>query len=133
MFRSCFVAGALLAFAATAHAGGVNHVVTVAPNALTFSPPVTNANVGDTVTFNKAAGGLFHNVASDAGAPQTFRCAQGCDGAGGDGSATNVAWSATISITTSGTIGYHCEVHGANMSGSIVVGTPVSLQNFEID
>jgi plastocyanin len=132
MTRSFVPALALLALG-TAHAGGVNHIVTVAPNALSFSPPVTNASIGDTVTFNKAAGSLFHNVASDAGAPQTFRCAQGCDGAGGDGGATNAAWSATISITASGTIGYHCEIHGQGMTGSIVVGTPVGLQNFEID
>lgn len=101
------------------------------------SPAVTNAQIGDTITFNNVgASPGFHNVVSSSGATQ-FRCAAGCDGVGGgNGSPSSANWSATITLTTVGTINYFCEVHGAagiGMFGTINVTVPVGLQSFEID
>ena len=54
-----------------------------------------------------------------------FRCANGCDGAGGNGNLSGAAWSATVAFPTAGTIRYFCEAHGApggvGMSGVITV------------
>ncbi len=104
----------------------VNHDVTVGGASNTFSPSMLSANVGDTVTFTNALG--FHNVVSDPGAAQSFRCSTDCTTA----NPSNAAWSQQITLTTVGTIGYHCEVHGG-MTGSITVTTPVSLQSFEVE
>ena len=129
-------AASLLAFAT--HAQAVDHVVHVGGAGLVFTPSSIEALVGDTVTFINDGG--FHNVASDAGAPMTFRCANGCDGdavgpADGTPSGT-VGWTATITISPAAahsSIGYHCEVHGQTMSGTISVTNPVDLQSFDID
>jgi plastocyanin len=109
-----------LSFAAMAPAA--NHVVTASPN-FTFSPSNLTIAAGDTVTFRN--GGGFHNVASDPGSVTSFRCANGCDGAGGDGDLSNASWSATVAFPTAGTIGYYCEAHGSagggGMAGRIIV------------
>jgi plastocyanin len=66
----------------------------------------------------------------------TFRCANGCDGAGGNGSPSSANWTSTITLTTVGTIAFYCEIHGApgqGMSGTINVTLPVELQSFEVD
>ncbi len=100
-----------------------NTVVTVGPG-LTFSPASVTINAGDTVTFTNAGG--FHNVVSDTG---LFRCANGCQGSGGNGSPSNAAWSSTVTFPTAGTFGYFCEVHGSagtGMAGSVVVQNPVT-------
>jgi plastocyanin len=132
--KTAQLAAALLLLTATqAHA--VDHVIHVGGAGLVFTPPNVDALVGDTVTFTNDGG--FHNVASDAGAPITFRCAAGCDGNGGDGSISNAAWSATVTITQAAahsSVGFHCEAHQASgMVGSINVTNPVDLQSFEID
>jgi hypothetical protein len=64
----------------------------------------------------------------------SFRCANGCDGEGGDGSPSTVAWSFTRTFTTPGTIGYYCEQHQSSaMSGTLIVkaaaATASSLEN----
>jgi hypothetical protein len=70
------------------------------------------------VTFVNA-GGAPHNVDADDG---SFRCAQGCDGQGGDGTPSAQAWSSTVTFAQAGTFGYHCDVHGSmGMNGSITV------------
>jgi plastocyanin len=116
-------------------AWSVDHQVTANTN-LTFSPTTVNANVGDTITFtNVGAPAGFHNVRSD-GPTQTFRCANGCDGAGGNGSPSSTNWTSTITLTTPGAIAFYCEIHGApgaGMSGTINVTLPVELQSFEVD
>jgi len=118
-----------------APAWAINHPVNVGdPNGLTFAPQTLNITAGDTVTFTN--GGGFHNVASDAGAVTSFRCANGCDADGGNGAASSAAWSATVAFPTPGTIGYHCEIHGAagqGMFGTINVTIPVELQSFDVD
>ena len=103
-------------------AAAANHVVTAMPN-LTFSPKTLTINAGDTVTFTNDGG--FHNVASDPGAVTAFRCANGCDGAGGNGSLSSAAWSATVTFPKAGSASFHCEAHGAaggvGMSGTITI------------
>jgi plastocyanin len=131
---SLFAAASLLAF--TPHAQAAEHVVHVGGSGLVFTPSSIEALVGDTVTFTNDGG--VPNVISDVGAPMTFRCANGCDGVGtGDGTPSGtVGWTATITISPAAahsSVGYHCEVHGQVMSGSITVTNPVDLQSFDID
>ncbi|WP_332687528.1 FG-GAP-like repeat-containing protein, partial [Devosia sp.] len=102
-------------------ASAANHVVTAQSN-FTFSPSNLTIDAGDTVTFQN--GGGFHNVVSDPGSVTMFRCANGCDGAGGNGNLSGAAWSATVTFPTPGAIGYHCEAHGSpgsGMAGTITV------------
>ena len=83
----------------------------------TFSPSNLTIQAGDSVTFIN--GGGFHNVAASDG---SFRCAEGCDGQGGDGDPSTAAWSFTLTFNDPGQIDYVCEVHeGFGMVGTIVV------------
>lgn len=118
----------------SASAWAANHTVAVGPGGtLIFSPANLSIVAGDTVTFTSDGTGI-HNVASDAGAVTAFRCANGCDGAGGDGTPSGAAWSSTVTFPTPGTVGYHCEVHvSLGMVGTITVTVPVDLQSFSID
>jgi plastocyanin len=85
---------------------------------LMFNPPVVNAHVGDTITFVNL-GYAPHNVDADDG---SFRCANGCDGAGGDGTPSSAGWTSVVTLTQAGTINYHCDVHGPmGMTGTINV------------
>jgi plastocyanin len=124
---------------ASATAFAANHTVTVAPagNAFSFSPADVTIAAGDTVTWTYAGGGAPHNVVSDPGSVTSFRCANGCDGAGGNGAPSSSAWTATVTFPTAGTIGYFCEVHGAaggqGMAGTVTVTVPVTLQSFDVD
>ena len=82
-----------------------------------FFPSQLTIAVGDTVTF--VNGGGTHNVAADDG---SFRCAQGRNGAGGNGSPSDSQWSATVRFDSPGSFGYHCEVHESmGMRGTITV------------
>ncbi len=112
LFAALFFSGLAPVWAAT-------HSVTVSN--FTFTPRSLTINAGDTVTFTNAGGG--HNVRSD---DQTsFRCAQGCDGNGGNGNISSALWSFTRTFSTPGTVGYYCEAHGSpngsGMAGSIIV------------
>ncbi|MFO1474717.1 MAG: plastocyanin/azurin family copper-binding protein [Lysobacterales bacterium] len=116
-------------------AAAANHVVTAMPN-LTFSPKTLTINAGDTVTFTNEGG--FHNVASDPGAVTAFRCANGCDGAGGNGSLSSAAWSATVTFPKAGSASFHCEAHGAaggvGMSGTITIkGVAVQKTRYDFN
>ena len=97
-----------------------------------FNPPHVTVNVGDTVTFQNAGG--THNVASDDGT--SFRCANGCDGSGGNGNPSDAQWNASITITPAmagHTLGYHCEIHGSmGMTGTIVVNGSATGGNVPI-
>lgn len=124
---------ALLGAAPTAFAANWD-VAVGNPNGVNFVPQVLNIAAGDTVTFTN--GGGFHNVVSDPGAITTFRCADGCDGSGGNGDAASTLWSAVVTFPDPGTIGYFCEIHGApgqGMFGTINVTIPVGLQSFDIE
>jgi plastocyanin len=131
--RCPLLTGALLALCASATHAANWDVAVGNPNGFTFVPQVLNIAAGDTVTFTN--GGGFHNVVSDPGAITSFRCADGCDGAGGNGDPSGALWSAVVTFPDPGTIGYFCEVHGGpgqGMFGTINVTIPVGLQSFEI-
>ena len=121
----------LMVAAPAVHA--VTSIVNVGGMQTVFTPAAITINVGDRVTFiNK--GGL-HNVVAD---DNSFRCARGCDGSGGNGTASSSTWVVSLTFNTPGTIGYYCEIHGApgqGMFGTIMVNapTPVRLQWFEVD
>jgi plastocyanin len=115
------VQGGLLALVASvflsANADAANWTVDVGGAQLVYSPATLTITAGDTVTFTNQGG--FHNVAADDG---LFRCAQNCSGSGGDPDST--LWSSTVTLASPGTVGYHCEVHGAaglGMFGTITV------------
>jgi plastocyanin len=125
---------ALLAMPAMAWSA--DHVVNVGQGGNVFSPATVNARVGDTITFNNVgASPGFHNVRSEGFT--AFRCADGCDGAGGDGSPSSTNWTSTITVSTVGSEVFYCEIHGgpngAGMAGTLNVTLPVDLQSFEID
>jgi plastocyanin len=128
------LAGTLLLAAVPASAE--DHTVTArnGPGGRHFDPATLTIAVGDTVTFvNDPADPGFHNVASDPGAVTAFRCANGCDGDGGNGDPDSNLWSATVAFPTAGSAPYYCEIHGgpggAGMSGVITVtgGTPTPV------
>ena len=102
----------------SASASAVNHNVVVAPNGdLSFDPKNLTINAGDTVTWQWVSDGTMpHNVVGPG-----FRCAQGCDGEGGNGNPTIASWTVTRTFTSPGTINYRCEVHAPIMSGTITV------------
>ena len=130
MNRMTLLAGGVFALSA-ATASATDHVVTAFTSPNRFEPNEITISVGDTVTFMN--GGGFHNVVSDTGSVTAFRCANGCDGDGGDGDPSSASWSATVAFPTAGSAPFHCEVHGSNggggMSGTITItgggGAPV--------
>src|SRR5215831_9464216 len=93
------------------------------PNSLTI---VT----GDFVMFSNVSdyngNGTFvigaHNVVADDG---SFRCAQGCDGEGGNGNPSASFWYVTRTFDTAGVVHYHDEATGA--AGIITVVALSSL------
>lgn len=130
MNRMTLLAGGVFALSA-ATASATDHVVTAFTSPNRFEPAEITIAVGDTVTFMN--GGGFHNVASDTDSVTAFRCANGCDGDGGDGDPSSASWSATVAFPTAGTAAFHCEVHGSDggggMAGTITIegggGAPV--------
>lgn len=113
--------GLLALFCSAAHARNWN--VQVGGSRLEFQPRELTIAPGDTVTWSNLGG--HHNVVADNGA---FRCANGCDGLGGNGAPSSQIWRATLSFPQAGRFGYFCEPHGQpgeGMYGTItVVGTP---------
>jgi plastocyanin len=110
-----------------AHAANFNVEAT---GQLTFVPQTVTITAGDSVTWTNTSG-LTHNVDAD---DHSFRCANGCDDQGGDGTPSG-SWSFTRVFSQVGTIPYHCDIHGGApyyMMGTIVVkaagGSPGSLQ-----
>ncbi|MGH8041369.1 MAG: cupredoxin domain-containing protein, partial [Rudaea sp.] len=98
---------------------------------LAFSPTPLTINAGDSVTFTNL-GGAAHNVHAD---DNSFRCANGCDGSGGNGNPASNGWQFTLTFSTPGTINYHCDQHvSMGMVGSIVVNAvappPVALGGY---
>jgi plastocyanin len=116
------LSGILLA-TATCHAA--NHVVIVGGGTLTdpdprFAPSDLTIAVGDSVTFENHPAGLEHNVHSTTGTP--FRCANGCDGDGGDGNPSATQWVSTVTFNEVGTVNYQCDPHALmGMKGVIRV------------
>lgn len=82
-----------------------------------FEPDVITIEVGETVTWCHD-GNNTHNVMEEGG---TFRCANGCDGSGGNGN-PSTGWSFSITFTDARTVNYICEVHEAlGMTGTVIV------------
>jgi plastocyanin len=130
MNRIRLAAGIALALCA-GFASAEDFIVTALP-ARVFDPPTLTINVGDTVTF--VNGGGFHNVISGAGAVTTFRCADGCDGDGGNGDPSSDPWTATVAFPTAGSVPFECEVHaGQGMTGTITVVGAVGAPVIELD
>lgn len=109
---------AALACLCCAPVWAASHTVTVGgASGLMFSPRELSIDAGDTVTFVNAGG--VHNVRANDG---SFRCANGCDGAGGNGNPVSGNWQATVTFNTPGTFPYVCDVHaGSGMTGTITV------------
>jgi len=92
--------------------------VTVVASGTTFSPSVVNLAAGGTVTFTNAGG--LHNV--NASGSVNFRCANGCDGQGGNGAPSTATWSFQITFPAPGTTNFVCDEHASvGMSGQIIV------------
>jgi plastocyanin len=107
----------LLICATTVHATNWN--VQAGGSRLEFVPRELSIEPGDTVTWSNLGG--LHNVVADNGA---FRCANGCDGQGGNGAPSSQIWRATVTFNQAGTFGYFCEPHGqpgGGMFGTITV------------
>ena len=103
-------------------ARAANHTVHVGGTGLVYTPNALTIQAGDSVTWVNDGG--MHNVTAD---DNSFRCAAGCDDAGGSGDPSTDPWSATRTFSTAGTIHYHCEIHGPayGMKGTITVqGAP---------
>jgi len=85
---------------------------------LMFNPANITINVGDTVHF-VSQGGAPHNVHAD---DNSFRCANGCDGQGGNGNPSTLLWSSSVTFTKPGVVTFHCDQHQMQgMTGSITV------------
>jgi plastocyanin len=110
-----------LALLAAAGAASAANVIVTAKSNFTFSPSNVTINVGDTVTFKN--GGGLHNVVSNS-TGNVFRCANGCQGAGGNGAPSDDPWQAVVTFSNPGTVQFFCELHGAagqGMAGTITV------------
>jgi plastocyanin len=122
------LAGACFLFAVTS-CPAVDHTVivgggTIASPDIGFHPYEITINVGDTITFESPPAGLEHNVRALDG---SFRCAVGCDGAGGNGDPSLAGWSDTLTFDHAATINYQCDPHASmGMRGVIHVvdGSP---------
>ena len=116
--RSLKLAVVVFAIAA-APARAATVVVHVGGTDTVFQPDTVTINAGDTVRWTNDGG--FHNVRAN---DDSFRCSQGCDGEGGDGSASSASWSFTRTFNQAGTVGYYCEEHGfpnGGMHGTVIV------------
>lgn len=107
---------AVLALAAIP-AGAADHRVNVGGDQIRFDPPDLTINVGDTVTFVSVSPQLHNVHAND----DSFRCAAGCDGQGGNGAPQTGPWSATVAFPHAGIVGYRCDPHASFMRGVVRV------------
>jgi plastocyanin len=85
----------------------VDHRVNVGGASVRFDPADLTINVGDTVTWVSSSA-QAHNVHAN---DNSFRCAAGCDGQGGDGAPRVGPWSSTVTFTHAGIVGYRCDPH----------------------
>lgn len=130
MVHNRFVVAGSFALIAIPAFAGTTHTVTALTGPNRYEPAALTINAGDSVTFT--SGGGFHNVVSDDGAVTAFRCANGCDATGGDGTPAGPGWSATVVFPTPGEAPYHCEVHGTAMTGLVtVVEAPIFKDGFD--
>lgn len=103
------------------NAGAADHEVFVNAVDDQFQPRDLVIEAGDTVRWTNQ--GIHpHNVTADDG---SFRCANGCDGMGGNGNPSTAMWSFELTFDEPGEIPYHCQNHGApggiGMAGTVTV------------
>lgn len=117
---------------AEAKAGPANHLVGLgddcATRTLCFYPDRLTIKAGDSVTFfpydsNDFSG--IRNVAADDG---SFRCANGCDGEGGNGAPAGPPWQFTRTFNTPGIVAYHDEVSRASAIIEVLDDADASVQ-----
>jgi plastocyanin len=84
---------------------GIVEVGAGAANA--FAPSTVTIHAGQSVTWNWVSG--FHSVVSDS-TPKAFA-----------DSAAQAAGQYTVMFASAGTYPYHCGIHGAMMSGTVLV------------
>ncbi len=110
----------------TSTAWAKTHVVVVRDNS--FNPATVVIEAGDTVRWVNEGPG-FHNIYSVG----KFRCAEGCEADGGDGTPSNSPWIAEVTFRTAETIPYECQPHvGFGMVGTVVVQTPSTATTHQI-
>jgi plastocyanin len=122
-----FVLTTIAAALAALPAAAATTEVQVGGAGTVFTPATVTIRAGDSVRWTNAGG--THDVHAD---DDSFRCAEGCDGEGGDGRVSGTAWSFTRAFPRAGTYLYYCEEHGTpgggGMSGRVIVapapGTP---------
>jgi len=103
--------------AAAGSATATDYQVNLGGGSDTFRPNNITIQVGDTVTFHNFGG--QHNVRAN---DNSFRCAVGCDGAGGSGEPSSTQWTDTITFDHAGDVAYHCDPHaGMGMVGVVHV------------
>ena len=115
--RLALAAGTTLVFAfAVAPAIAADHTVDIV--GLTFEPAEITVAVGDTVTWEVTESiGATHSVTSGApGGPDI-----GAEFDSGDEGLINVGETFEHTFENAGTFPYYCTVHGASMSGEVVV------------
>lgn len=105
---------ALLSLSSTAIAQ-TTHIVTVGDNF--FSPSSLTIQVGDTVEWRNAAGGMPHDVTAN-------------DGSFASVTASSFTFSHTF--TSAGTWNYRCTVHPASMTGVITVEGAAAQAELEL-
>lgn len=128
--RSGKTAAALLGFLALGlSAAGRADTSQVAVASNFFSPSTVTIYAGDSVQWTNTAG--FHNAQADGG---LFRCADGCDGNGGNGNAASAPWVASFAFFTPARVPYHCEIHGVGggqMKGTVIVQRSIFADGLE--
>ena len=102
--RLAALAALLLFIALASTAAGANATVTIAGFA--FDPASVTINAGDSVTWTNRDQAA-HSVVFTGGGPRTGVLATGA--------------SATLTFATAGTFNYICGIHGAAMSGTVIV------------
>jgi plastocyanin len=140
------LASAAVSILIAAHCGAATFDVAVGQNssgqaALAFNPPTLTIHVNDTVRFTNAGG--VHNVDTYGASITAFHCSDDCSS--NNGPSSN-AWVSTVTFASTGTVTYHCDLHGsitsvgagATCSGmcgtiSVLSSVPVRLQSFKVD
>ena len=85
-----------------------------------FSPSTVTVHVGDVVQWTWASGGISHSTTSG-----TCSSYYGCTPDGHwDSGLPQSSGMFSHTFTSAGTFPYYCKVHGASMTGTVVVTTP---------
>ena len=108
--RVAALAGLLLSIALATTASGATASVDI--SGFAFRPPSVTINVGDTVTWTNHDSAQ-HSVVFSGGGPQTPVLSNG--------------QSASLTFMSAGQFNYICGIHGASMSGTVIVRAAATL------